>query len=407
MSKCLVCSSPFTPFVDFGDMPIANDFSKKQDTKGDYLFRMQVGFCENCYMVQLLEQPDREKMFHENYAFFASTSSYMVEHFRRFSESVTTKLNLNRNSLVVELGSNDGIMLQHFKNADIGCLGVEPSENVAEKAREKGIEVISKFFDLDLATSISDSHGKADAILGANVFCHIPYINSVYEGVIALLDKDGIFSFEDPYIGDILKKSSFDQIYDEHVFLYSAHSVKELGEIHGLELIDVEHQITHGGSMRYTLAHKGAKEVDESVTYLLMKEQELGLNTNQAYKEFSNNVDKIKDDLIKLLINLKEKGKKVVGYGATSKSTTVTNYFGITPDLVTAIYDTTPTKHNTFSPGAKIPVLPYEEFRESDPDYVLLFAWNHSEEIMKKEKDFVRGDRKWIVYVPEAKILDD
>tara|TARA_Y100001958_G_C20884236_1_gene313189 strand:- start:226 stop:642 length:417 start_codon:yes stop_codon:yes gene_type:complete len=138
-----------------------------------------------------------------------------------------------------------------------------------------------------------------------------------------------------------------------------------------------------------------------------MKEQELGLNTNQAYKEFSNNVDKIKDDLIKLLINLKEKGKKVVGYGATSKSTTVTNYFGITPDLVTAIYDTTPTKHNTFSPGAKIPVLPYEEFRESDPDYVLLFAWNHSEEIMKKEKDFVRGDRKWIVYVPEAKILDD
>tara|TARA_S200000501_G_C20818950_1_gene741900 strand:+ start:338 stop:1561 length:1224 start_codon:yes stop_codon:yes gene_type:complete len=407
MPKCLVCSSPITTFVDFGDMPIANDFSKKQDTKGDYLFRMQVGFCENCYMVQLLEQPDREKMFHENYAFFASTSSYMVEHFKRFSESVTTKLNLNRNSLVVELGSNDGIMLQHFKNADIGCLGVEPSENVAEKAREKGIEVISEFFDLDLAKSISNSHRKADAILGANVFCHIPYINSVYEGVKALLDKDGIFSFEDPYIGDILQKSSFDQIYDEHVFLYSAHSVKELGEIHGLELIEVEYQITHGGSMRYTLAHKGAKEVGESVTHLLMKEEKLGLNTNQAYKEFSVNVDKIKNDLIKLLLDLKEKGKKVVGYGATSKSTTVTNYFGITPDLVSAIYDTTPTKHNTFSPGAKIPVLPYEEFRESDPDYVLLFAWNHAEEIMKKEKDFVRGDRKWIVYVPEAKILND
>jgi methylation protein EvaC len=407
MPKCLVCSSPFIPFVDFGDMPIANDFSKNQETEGDYSFRMQVGFCENCYMVQLLEQPAREKMFHENYAFFASTSSYMVEHFKRFSESVTTKLNLNNESLVVELGSNDGIMLQHFKNDDIGCLGVEPSENVADAARKKGIEVISEFFDLELATSITNSHKKADAILGANVFCHIPYINSVYEGVKALLDKEGIFSFEDPYIGDIIEKSSFDQIYDEHVFLYSAHSVKELGEIHGLELIEVEHQITHGGSMRYTLAHKGAKEVHESVTNLLIKEKALGLNTNQAYTEFSNNVDKIKYDLIALLLELKEKGKKVVGYGATSKSTTVTNYFGITPDLVSAIYDTTPTKHNTFSPGAKIPVLPYEEFRDSDPDYVLLFAWNHAEEIMEKEKDFVRDGRKWIVYVPQAKILDD
>ncbi len=407
MPKCLVCSSPFASFVDFGDMPIANDFSKKQDTKGDYSFRMQVGFCENCYMVQLLEQPDREKMFHENYAFFASTSSYMVEHFKRFSESVTNKLSLNRNSLVVELGSNDGIMLQHFKNADIGCLGVEPSENVAEAAREKGIEVVSEFFDLELAKTISNTHKKADAILGANVFCHIPYINSVYEGVKALLDKEGIFSFEDPYIGDIIQKTSFDQIYDEHVFLYSAHSVKELGEIHGLELIDVEHQITHGGSMRYTLAHQGVKEVEASVSNLLKKEKDLGLNTSQAYKDFSNNVDKIKDDLIKLLLDLKKKGKKVVGYGATSKSTTVTNYFGITPELVTAIYDTTPTKQNTFSPGAKIPVLPYEEFRDSNPDYVLLFAWNHAEEIMDKEKDFMKDDRKWIVYVPEAKILDD
>jgi len=407
MSNCLICNSPFDPFIDFGDMPIANDFSTQEDSTDDYTFRMQVGFCSECYMVQLLEQPDREKMFHENYAYFASTSNYMVDHFKSFSDSITSKNNLDKDSLVVELGSNDGIMLQHFLANNIGCLGVEPSENVANVSREKGIEVISEFFDLDLARFISKNYKKADAILGANVFCHIPYIHSVYEGVKILLDQEGIFVFEDPYIGDVIEKSSFDQIYDEHVFLYSALSVQKLGLMHGLELIEVEPQSTHGGSMRYTLAHEGVKKVGKSVADLIKNEKELGLHKRAAYSDFSDNVNKIKRDLMNILVKVKNEGKKVVGYGATSKSTTVINYFGISSELVEAIYDTSPTKHNTFSPGAKIPVLPYQEFRESDPDFILLFAWNHAKEIMEKEKDYVNGNKKWIMYVPEAKILND
>jgi methylation protein EvaC len=404
MSQCLICESGYQPFVDFGDMPIANAFSTKEELVNEYTFPMQVGFCENCHMVQLIEQPDREKMFHENYAFFSSTSNYMKEHFKHFANSVSELQDLNKDSFVVEIGSNDGIMLQNFVIDKIPCLGVEPSKNVAQVASDKGIEVITEFFDQSLAESIVQIHQKADAILSANVMCHIPYMHSIFDGVKTLLKDDGVFMFEDPYLGEVIEKTSFDQIYDEHVFLFSALSVSYLANMHDLELVNVEPQITHGGSMRYTIAHKGMKTVSQDVINLIYQEEKIGLDNKKAYLGFTDSVNRIKDDLIELLTKLKNDGKKVVAYGATSKSTTVTNYFGITPDLVECIYDTTPIKQNKLSPGAHIPVLPYDQFRESNPDYVLLFAWNHATEIMKKERDYMGSDRHWITYIPEVKI---
>ena len=405
MSKCLICDSEYSPFVDFGVMPIANAFATKEQIKNEYTFPMKVGFCGNCNMVQLVEQPDREKMFHENYAFFSSTSNYMKGHFKLFANSVSELQDLNENSFVVEVGCNDGILLENFIIDNIPCLGVEPSENVAQVAMEKGIEVITQFFDRPLAEHILQSHQKADAILSANVMCHIPYIHSIYDGVKTLLKEDGVFIFEDPYLGEIIEKTSFDQIYDEHVFLFSALSVNYLANMHDLELVNVEPQITHGGSMRYTIAHKGIKTVSQNVIKLIDQEKKLGLDKKQSYLSFTDNVNKIKNDLINLLTKLKNDGKKVVAYGATSKSTTVTNYFGITPDLVECIYDTTPIKQNKLSPGAHIPVLPYDQFRESNPDYVLLFAWNHATEIMKKESDYMGHDRHWITYIPNVKVI--
>ena len=405
MSKCLICDSEYSSFVDFGVMPIANAFATKEQIKNEYTFPMKVGFCGNCNMVQLVEQPDREKMFHENYAFFSSTSNYMKEHFKLFSNSVSELQDLNENSFVVEVGCNDGILLENFIIENIPCLGVEPSENVAQVAMEKGIEVIMKFFDRPLAEHILQSHQKADAILSANVMCHIPYIHSIYDGVKTLLKEDGVFIFEDPYLGEIIEKTSFDQIYDEHVFLFSALSVNYLANMHDLELVNVEPQITHGGSMRYTIAHKGIKTVSQNVIKLIDQEKKLGLDKKQSYLGFTDNVNKIKNDLINLLTKLKNDGKKVVAYGATSKSTTVTNYFGITPDLVECIYDTTPIKQNKLSPGAHIPVLPYNQFRQSNPDYVLLFAWNHATEIMKKESDYMGNNRHWITYIPNVKVI--
>jgi len=404
MSQCLICESDYQPFVDLGDMPIANAFATKEELVDEYTFPMQVGFCESCHMVQLIEQPDREKMFHENYAFFSSTSNYMKEHFKHFANSVSKLQNLNKDSFVVEIGSNDGIMLQNFVIDKIPCLGVEPSKNVAQVASDKGIEVITEFFDQPLAESVVRTHQKADAILSANVMCHIPYMHSIYDGVKTLLKDDGVFIFEDPYLGEVIEKTSFDQIYDEHVFLFSALSVSYLANLHGLELIDVEPQITHGGSMRYTIAHKGVKTASKNVATLIEQEIELGLDNKQSYLGFTESVNKIRDDLIELLTKLKKEGKKVVAYGATSKSTTVTNYFGISPELIECIYDTTPIKQNKLSPGAHIPVLPYDQFRESNPEYVLLFAWNHATEIMKKERDYMGSDRHWITYIPEVKI---
>jgi len=405
VGKCLICDSEYSPFVDFGLMPIANAFATKEQIKNEYTFPMKVGFCANCNMVQLVEQPEREKMFHENYAFFSSTSNYMKEHFKLFANSVSDLQDLNEDSFVVEVGCNDGILLENFIIDNIPCLGIEPSENVAQVAMEKGIEVITQFFDRPLAEHILKSNQKADAILSANVMCHIPYMHSIYDGVKTILKEDGIFMFEDPYLGEIIEKTSFDQIYDEHVFLFSALSVKYLANMHDLELVNVEPQITHGGSMRYTIAHKGIKTVSQNVVKLIGQEKKLGLDKKQSYLSFTDNINKIKNDLINLLTKLKNDGKRVVAYGATSKSTTVTNYFGITPDLVECIYDTTPIKQNKLSPGAHIPVLPYDQFRESDPDYVLLFAWNHATEIMKKESNYMTNNRHWITYIPNVKVI--
>ena len=401
--NCLICSNTISPFVDFGNMPIANSFTKVINKK-EYLFRMQMAFCTNCYMVQLMEQPSKEQMFHENYAFFSSTSNFMKKHFYDFFKKIKKSQKLNTKSLVVEIGCNDGIMLENFTNSKIPCVGIEPSKNVAKVAKEKGIVILEDFFEKSLAKNLEKKYGKADVIFSANVMCHIPYIGSVLEGIRDLLKEDGIFLFEDPYLGDVMAKNSFDQIYDEHVFLFSALSIQKIAKLHKLELINVEYQTSHGGSMRYTLAHEGKKKISDEVNRLISKEREMGIDKKFFYLEFEKKINKIKKDLINLLLKLKAEGKKVVGYGATSNSTTVINYFNITKDLVECIYDTTPSKFNTFSPGKHLPVLPYSEFRKSDTEFVLLFAWNHAEEIMKKEKEYMKN-RKWIIYVPQVDII--
>jgi methylation protein EvaC len=401
-----VCEEELISFVNLGYQPIANCFLSRDDFKNEYFFELKVAFCPKCKMVQLLEQPDKEKMFHENYAFFSSTSSYMQKHFKRFADSIAESQSLNKNSFVVEIGCNDGIMIQNFMQKGIKHLGVEPSRNVAKVAREKGINVTTDFFDEDLASKIVESIGKADVIVSANVICHIPYVHSIFNGVKMLLKDDGIFVFEDPYMVDIIEKISYDQIYDEHVFYFSVMSVSYLASMHNLEVADIDYQVTHGGSMRYTLAHRGSKIVSPKVMEQLEKEKNIGMDKLYAYEKFAQNIFASRDSLIDVLSMLKSQNKKIVGYGATSKSATVTNFSKITPELIDFISDTTPVKHNKFSPGVHIPILPHESFRECKPDYVLLFAWNHAEEIMEKEKDYMEDNGiKWIVYVPEVKVL--
>jgi methylation protein EvaC len=392
--------------MSFGRMPIANGFLRPDQTENEYFFELAPAFCEACGMFQLVEQPDPQKMFHEQYAFYSSTSHYMQAHFEAFAHAVINTVFAGRDDpFVVELGSNDGIMLRHFKDRGVRHLGIEPSANVADVARTQGISTISAFFDRRLADQIAAEQGGADAILAANVMCHIPDLPGVAAGVRRLLKADGVFMFEDPYLGDMIAKTSYDQIYDEHVFIFSANSVQRAFAPFELELVDVMPQITHGGSMRYTLAPKGRRQVSKKVNEQLAKEAGLGLDRAETYLQFKASCENSRTALMQTLGRLRSQQKRVVGYGATSKSTTVINYCGITPAHVEFISDTTPIKQGRLSPGAHIPVKAYGEFAKCYPDYALLFAWNHTAEIREKEAGFVAVGGRWIVYVPEVAIV--
>jgi methylation protein EvaC len=403
---CRISGKPLTEVVNFGPQPLGNGFLQSSQIPGEYFFPMAVGFCETSMMLQLIEQPAPEQMFHDHYAFYSSTSSYMARHFKEFAEQVMGSGYLGKmDAYVVELGCNDGIMLKNFAERKIRHLGIEPSLNVAQEANKHGVRTRSEFFSEELAETIVREDGQADAFLAANVMCHIPDIVGVVKGIRKLLKPTGVVMFEDPYLGDVVAKTSYDQIYDEHVFLFSALSIQHLFGLHGMELIDVLPQKTHGGSMRYVLAHRGAYPVKDSVTQLISKERAQGLDRLLTFKTFRANVEKSREDLVALLKKLKAQGKRVAGYGATSKSTTILNYCGIGPDLIEFISDTTPIKQGKLTPGMHIPVVPYEILKSSPPDYAVLFAWNHAEEIMAKEKDFIASGGKWIVHVPEVKVL--
>ena len=405
MSTCLICNNNIEPFINFGKMPIANGFLKQEEYVNEYYFALQGAFCDKCKMVQLVEQPERETMFNENYAFFSGTSKAMATHFKKFAEHVIDDYLTGVDPFVLEIGSNDGIMLQHFRDNNIRHLGVEPSSNVATVAQKKGINTISEFFDEKLAYDIVGTYGQADAFIGANVMCHIPYLHSVIEGIKILLKPDGIVIFEDPYLGDVIENTSYDQFYDEHVFLFSIQSVNYLFGEHGMEVVDVEPQWTHGGSMRYVIAMKNTRAVSKNVDLYLNKEKQLGLHNSEVYAVFKKRCELSRNKLRVLLEDIKKQGKRIVGYAATSKSTTILNYCSIGPDLIEFISDTTPIKHWKFSPGAHVQVRPHEEFKTNYPDYALLFAYNHVREIMAKEQAFIEFGGKWIVYIPEVKVL--
>jgi len=403
MSKCLICDHPIEPFISFGRMPIANGFLTPDQFAAEPFFELATGFCDHCKMVQLTELVDPRKMFHEHYPFFSSTSSRMASHFRSLAEHIKAR-HLGADPFVVEIGSNDGILLKHFASAGIRHLGIEPSANVAAVARANGVNTIGEFFSEPVARRIVAEHGHADVFVGANVMCHIPTMHNVVAGIATLLKPSGVLILEDPYLGDIIESTSYDQIYDEHAFYFSMTALDHVFMRHGFEIIDVHPQATHGGSMRYTVGRTGAHQVSDATARQRQKERALGLGEAATYDMFRKRVEQSRVDLMALLRRVGSEGKRVIGYGATSKSTTVINYCGISPDLIEFITDTTPIKQGKFSPGAHIPIKPPSQFRAPYPDYALLFAWNHADEIKANETAFVQSGGRWVRYVPQVTI---
>jgi len=403
MSKCKVCGSKTRMIMSFGKMPIANGFIDSQ-RGNEFFYELKLVICPACFMVQLGETVKPEMMFNEDYHFISSTSQAMSKHFQDLAREIIGIVSAKKSPFVVELGCNDGIMLKHIGRAKINHLGVEPSGNVASLAREKGINVLEGFFDQGTARRIRGRYGEADIICGANVMCHIEDINSVFEGINVLLKEDGLFFFEDPYLLDIISKTSFDQIYDEHVYYFSGLSISELAKRHNMQLVDMAAQNVHGGSMRYYLRKTGSNKQSRQVQQYLSQEEGLSLHKIDGYRNFKDNVNRICGDLKKTLLEIKKKGNRIAGYGATSKSTTLLNYARIGPDIIDYISDITPTKINKYTPGMHIPVKSHEVFATDNPAYTLLLAWNHKDEIFKKEKQYREKGGKFIIYFPEVVI---
>ena len=405
MTQCLVCKFNIQPFISFGQMPVANGFLKEEEFAGEFFSELEVGFCLRCYAAQLTRLLDPERLYHDDYLYYSSTSTGMVRHFRKFAIEATSDFLQVDDPFVVEIGSNDGIMLQNFAQAGVRHLGVEPSKKVAQEAIRNGVATRHSFFDLKVAADIVEQQGQADLIYSANVISHISDIHTVISGLGKLLKDSGVFILEDPYLGDIVQKTTFDQFYDEHVFYFCASSLSNLLAQHSMEIISVAPQSVHGGSMRYVIAKQGARPVRQEVMQLMGQEVSIGLNQEETFHTLKERIYATKGSLTDLLNDLKQAGKRVVGYGATAKSTPLTNFSGIGPDLLEYITDTTPEKQGRYSPGTHIPVVSHERFCEDYPEYALLLAWNHQDEILAKETDFIKQGGKFIVYVPSVDIL--
>ena len=390
--KCKVTNKLIKPFMSFGQMPIANGFIKQEDFSKEFFFNMEVGFNEEIFLFQLNEHPKPEKMFNENYPFFTGSSKYMCKHFSKYAEFV--KKYLKTNSKIIEIGSNDGTFLSNFKDMSKNIVGFEPSKNVAKIAKKNRIPTINNFFNYENTKNMKNYVGKTDLICASNVICHIPDLNDLIRSIDLLLSADGTFVFEEPYLGSMFKKVSYDQIYDEHIYMFTAHSVLKIFERFNLHLVEPVPQVTHGGSMRYV--NKRKKEENNQIKVILKNEKKQKLNQIESCLIFKKNCEISKKKITEKIKSIKKNGKSISGYAATSKSTTILNYCNIGTKEIDYICDTTREKIGKFSPGKHIPIKDMSYFYKNPTDYVYLFAWNHKLEIFEKEKNF---NGKWFSHV--------
>jgi len=384
--NCRICNTTTKKFLDLGKQPMANNFIQSP-TMDEFFYNLEVFFCPDCFTVQIGNCPAKEDVFNDDYAFFTSTSEYMKQHFKELAHDIKSKLPLN-GSFVVEIGSNDGTFLKNFKRYN--HLGIEPSGNVCLHAKKKGVICLHSFFNKETADRIVDLYGKADVIVSANVFPHMVDRKSVLDGIRTLLKPDGVWINEEASLSRVINLCSYDQFYNEHIFFSSVSSFKKTMKMFDLCLSGVCRVEVHGGTTRYFTTHAKAKNGEKHGMVEVIADGEV-LDNFDVFAKFSERVKTSRKRFMHKLFSI---GQKTVGYGATAKSTTVLNYCKVGTSLIDKIYDTTPIKIGKLSPGMHVPIAPYCEFERDKPENVVLFAWNHAEEIMEKEK----GERiNWIL----------
>ena len=407
--KCQFCQNPLShTFVNLGMSPLSNGFLKSEQlNKAEKFYPLHTYVCEKCLLVQLEEFESPDHIFAHDYAYFSSYSDSWLKHSKTYTDLMVEKFKFNTKSLVIEIASNDGYLLQYFQEKRIPVLGIEPAENVAKVAETKGIRTIVKFFGIQTAKELVSQGIQSDLLLGNNVLAHVPNINDFVAGMKIVLKPEGIITMEFPHLLQLMQQNQFDTIYHEHFSYLSFVTVEKIFAHHGLILFDVESLPTHGGSLRIYAKHRenDKLQISQGVVKLKELEKQKGLSDLQTYLSFSQKVQETKRKLLNFLIQLKMDGKTIVGYGAAAKGNTLLNYCGIRADFIDYTCDRSPHKQGKFLPGTHIPIYSPDKIAETKPDYVLILPWNLKDEISTQLSYIREWGGKFIVPIPEVEVL--
>jgi SAM-dependent methyltransferase len=407
--KCRFCSSVnLNLFIDLGMSPPSNSFlTVDQLNNPEIYLPLKLWICNDCFLVQIDECKNAHEIFTNDYAYFSSYSTTWLEHSKNYVDMISKRLSLDGESLAIEIASNDGYLLQYFKEKNIPCLGIEPTANTAMVAKEKGINTITEYFTESKAKQVAIDYGKADLILGNNVFAHVPDINDFVKGLNELLKASGTITLEFPHLQTLIENNQYDTIYHEHFWYFSVYALQNVFKKHKLAIYDIEELPTHGGSLRLYIKHSenNSLPILLSVQNIVDTEIRNGIDKFDYYQAFVKRVSINKLDILEFLIRQKKDGKKIAAYGAAAKGNTFLNYCGIKNDIIDFVVDASPVKQNKLLPGSHIPVVTEEVLRLEKPDYVLIFPWNIRGEISAQISYIKDWGGKFVVAIPYLEIL--
>jgi SAM-dependent methyltransferase len=405
--NCRHCTAPLEhPFLDLGFAPPSNAYLSGEDLrKPEKYYPLRVLVCARCWLVQTEDYAGADEFFSPDYAYFSSTSSTWLEHAKRYTEAITARLGLGKNSLVIEVASNDGYLLKNFVAAGIPCLGIEPTDSTAEAAEKLGIPVVRQFFGERLGEELAASGRQADLIIGNNVFAHVPDINDFARGLKTALKPSGTITLEFPHLMRLLEFNQFDTVYHEHFSYLSLHAVARIFCAAGLRVYDVEELTTHGGSLRvYGCRADHTAATGAEVARILEEEKKRGLLDVRVYRDFQARAEKVKDEMLAFLLEQKRAGKKVAAYGAAAKGNTLLNFAGVRPDLLSFVCDAAPSKQQKFMPGTHIPIHPPDHLAAEAPDYVVILPWNIADEVVAQNHALGAKGTKFVTCVPQLEV---